>query len=187
MARWLGSRKGNVLGEKTAGDRAYLDGTNSKGKDETGTRDKSKARITTQPILITPPESLDINSILAKVPLGALGLFIVNSGDLLLVERVERITLGRQTEDAGTAISVDLTPYGGEHSGVSRRHAAILISQDMYLLQDLGSTNGTRLNAVGVPPNSSQVLRSGDMIQLGLIRILVVFHGLRTRSRPLPE
>ncbi|MBN1312137.1 MAG: FHA domain-containing protein [Anaerolineae bacterium] len=175
------------MDEKPAEDRAYIDGTNSKGKDETGIPDKSKARITTQPVCIAPPENIDINSILAKVPPGAFGLFIVNSGDLLLVERVERITLGRQAEDAGTAISIDLTPYGGEQSGVSRRHAVILVSQDMYLLQDLGSTNGTRLNAVNMLPNSSQVLRSGDMIQLGLIRIQVVFHGPRTRTEPLPK
>jgi pSer/pThr/pTyr-binding forkhead associated (FHA) protein len=165
------------LDEKPAEDKPSNNESDNKGKAEANAHDKSKARITTQPVFVAPPENVDINSILAKVPPGAFGLFIVNSGDLLLVERVERITLGRRTEDAGAAISIDLTPYGGEHSGVSRRHAVILVSQDMYLLQDLGSTNGTQLNAVNVLPNSSQVLRSGDMIQLGLIRIQVVFHG----------
>lgn len=165
------------MDEKPAEDKPSNNESDNKGKAEANAHDKSKARITTQPVFVAPPENVDINSILAKVPPGAFGLFIVNSGDLLLVERVERITLGRRTEDAGAAISIDLTPYGGEHSGVSRRHAVILVSQDMYLLQDLGSTNGTRLNAVNVLPNSSQVLRSGDMIQLGLIRIQVVFHG----------
>jgi pSer/pThr/pTyr-binding forkhead associated (FHA) protein len=104
-------------------------------------------------------------------------LFIINSGDLLLFERAERITLGRQTQDAETSISVDLTPYGSEHSGVSRRHAVILVYQDMHLLQDLSSTNGTWLNAVRLPPGSSHMLRNGDMIQLGQIRMQVVFHS----------
>lgn len=175
------------MDEKPAEDKPSNNESNNIGRAEAIVHEKSKARITTQPVFVAPPENIDISSILAKVPSGVLGLFIVNSGDLLLVERAERITLGRQTEDAGTAISVDLTPYGGEQSGVSRRHAVILVSQDMYLLQDSGSTNGTRLNAVSVPPNSSHVLRCGDMIQLGLIRIQVVFHGLKTRTGPLPE
>jgi pSer/pThr/pTyr-binding forkhead associated (FHA) protein len=104
-------------------------------------------------------------------------LFIVNSGDLILIERVERIILGRQLEDAGTSISLDMTPYGGVESGVSRRHAAILIYQDMHVLQDLGSTNGTWLNAIRLPPNSSHVLRNGDVIQLGQIRCQAIFHS----------
>ena len=95
----------------------------------------------------------------------------------MLIEKAERVTLGRDMEDAGTSISIDLTPYGGAQSGVSRRHAVILVYQDMHLLQDLGSTNGTWLNAVCLPPQGSHVLKSGDMIQLGQIRMQVVFHG----------
>jgi len=142
--------------------------------------DKSKVRITTRRVVAAPPEAVDINTMLSNVPPDALGLFIVNSGDLVLIEKAQRVTLGRQMEDAGPSIAIDLTSYGGAQAGVSRRHAVILVYQDMHLLQDLGSTNGTWLNAVCLPQNGSHVLRSGDMIQLGQIRIQAVFHGSKT-------
>ncbi|MBN1310741.1 MAG: hypothetical protein JXB30_04910 [Anaerolineae bacterium] len=43
------------------------------------------------------------------------------------------------------------------------------------------------LNAVGVPSNRAHVPRSGDKTRLGLIRIQVVFHELKTRTGLLPE
>lgn len=165
------------MNERPAEDRTSKDESSNKGKDEADAHGKSKARITTQPALAAPREDVDIDSLLAKVLPGTLGLFIVDAGDLVLVERAEEVTLGRQTEDAGTLISVDLTPYGGAKLGVSRRHAAILISQDMYFMQDLGSTNGTWLNEARLPPHISRTLKNGDMIRLGQIRIHVVFHS----------
>jgi pSer/pThr/pTyr-binding forkhead associated (FHA) protein len=171
------SRKGSIVDEKPVEDRPSADESSTHGKVEADGYDKTKARITTQRVFSAQSAAVDINSILAKVPPDTLGLFIVNSGDLVLVERAERITLGRQTEDAETSISVNLTPHGGEPLGVSRQHAAILVDQDRYVLQDLNSTNGTQLNDVRVPPNIPRVIKNGDMIQLGQLRIYVVFHG----------
>lgn len=79
----------------------------SDNREEADARDQSRARITTQPVFGGTPEHIDVDSLLAKVPPGALGLFIVNSGDLILAQSIERITLGRRAEDAGTSISVD--------------------------------------------------------------------------------
>jgi hypothetical protein len=152
----------------------YKDESNNMGK---GAHNKSKVCITTQLLLAAPPEWVDIDSTLEKVPPDTLGLFIANSGDLVLIEKAERVTLGRHMEDAGTFITLDLTPYGGAQSGVSRRHAVIMVYQDTYLLQDLGSTNGTWLNTACLPPHGSHMLKSGDMIQVGQIRMCVVFHG----------
>jgi hypothetical protein len=145
-------------------------------QDEAGAGVKSKARITTQPIFAASPDVADIDALQAKVPPETLGLFIVNSGDLMLVERAEAITLGRQTEDSRTSVSVDLTPYGGKHLGVSRQHAVIRVRQGTYLLQDLGSTNGTYLNEVRVPSHVPRELENGDVIRLGQIRVHVVFN-----------
>ena len=153
------------------------DASNNGGRGEVDAYNRSKARITTQQLLAAVPEVVNINSTLEKVPPDTLGLFIANSGDLVLVEKAERVTLGRQMEDSGTLISLDLTPYGGAQSGVSRRHAVIMVYQNTYLLQDLGSTNGTWLNAACLPPHSSHMLKNGDIIQVGQIRMCVVFHG----------
>lgn len=52
-------------------------------------------------------------------------------------------------------------------ANVSRRHAEIRSSgaNSDYLVTDLGSTNGTRVN--GVPVTTSQVLRDGDDLTVG--------------------
>ena len=49
---------------------------------------------------------------------------------------------------------------------VSRKHAVIrLIGDEHYLLEDLGSTNGTRINGVSV--TSPRILKDGDKIFFG--------------------
>ncbi len=49
---------------------------------------------------------------------------------------------------------------------VSRRHARILRSGDEFILEDMGSSNGTYVDGV---PVVSCVLRPGDTIQIGRI------------------
>jgi FHA domain-containing protein len=52
-----------------------------------------------------------------------------------------------------------------EDAGISRRHAEIVPGGDGWMLRDLGSTNGVRLN--GRPVRGTQELRPGDSIELG--------------------
>jgi hypothetical protein len=49
--------------------------------------------------------------------------------------------------------------------GVSRRHAAIARGRDGWVLDDLGSTNGSSVN--GAPVDGSRALAHGDEIELG--------------------
>ena len=74
-------------------------------------------------------------------------------------------------------ISVDTTIIGREEasadlvlsdSNVSRRHAELARTDAGWTIADLGSTNGTRVNGQRI---TSQVLRSGDVITLGLIEL----------------
>lgn len=50
-----------------------------------------------------------------------------------------------------------------DHPGVSAEHAAIVIARNEALLQDLGSTNGTRVNG---QPVMRHFLQDGDVIEL---------------------
>lgn len=51
------------------------------------------------------------------------------------------------------------------HPEVSQRHARIVFQEGRYLIEDLGSTNGTFLN--GKPVGGLQALQEGDEIALG--------------------
>jgi predicted component of type VI protein secretion system len=51
---------------------------------------------------------------------------------------------------------------------VSRRHAELRRDGERWLLRDLGSRNGTRLN--GVPVTGEVEVRPGDQISLGAVR-----------------
>jgi pSer/pThr/pTyr-binding forkhead associated (FHA) protein len=55
---------------------------------------------------------------------------------------------------------------------ISRAHAAIGYEQGDFFVQDLGSTNGTRVNGKREPRTS---LRDGDELQLG--KLLLRFTG----------
>jgi len=50
---------------------------------------------------------------------------------------------------------------------VSRNHARVLHQEDGDYVEDVGSTNGTKLNGNPLTPNKSYLLKNGDQIQLG--------------------
>lgn len=70
---------------------------------------------------------------------------------------------------------VDLNPYGAFQNGVSRRHAAISQEKGTIYIEDLESTNGTRINGFQLPPNEKFRLRDGDELEFGRIRIVIRF------------
>ncbi|MCA9070622.1 MAG: FHA domain-containing protein [Planctomycetaceae bacterium] len=49
-------------------------------------------------------------------------------------------------------------------SSVSRKHARILVQNNEFYLEDLGSSNGTHVDDV---PILFSVLKSGDLVQMG--------------------
>lgn len=67
----------------------------------------------------------------------------------------DELTLGRA---AGCDITID-------DSYASQIHARVFRRDDHFLLEDLGSTNGTYLNRQNV--NTTTVLKLGDQIQVG--------------------
>jgi pSer/pThr/pTyr-binding forkhead associated (FHA) protein len=75
--------------------------------------------------------------------------------------------IGRWDADGGVFPDVDLDSDDPE-AKVSRRHARITFSDGVYLLEDLGSTNGTFINrGKRLPKGTSQPLRDGDEIIVG--------------------
>jgi DNA-binding response OmpR family regulator len=67
---------------------------------------------------------------------------------------------------------------------VSRRHACIRRVEQGYVLEDLGSHNGTTVN--GQPLSGTRVLHDGDRIEVGGVRRLFFVDNDATSTRPRP-
>ncbi|MEP7212387.1 MAG: FHA domain-containing protein [Acidobacteriota bacterium] len=79
----------------------------------------------------------------------------------------EESNIGRWDADNGIFPDVDLDAYDPD-AKVSRRHARIIYRNDVYMIEDLGSTNGTFVNrGRRLLPGSPQVLTEGDEIIVG--------------------
>lgn len=79
----------------------------------------------------------------------------------------EEAQIGRWDADGGVFPDVDLDADDPE-AKVSRRHARIVRRSGQYLLEDLGSTNGTFINrGRRLLPGDRQPLRDGDEIIVG--------------------
>lgn len=81
------------------------------------------------------------------------------------------VLIGRKKEGQESA---------GDHialsdSQVSRQHARIARQGEHYVIEDLGSTNGTLLNSIPLTPKKPYLLREGSNLQLG---------GVHMRFRP---
>ncbi|MFC1959551.1 FHA domain-containing protein [Chloroflexota bacterium] len=85
------------------------------------------------------------------------------------------ITIGRSDPVADFQPDLDLAPYGGQENGVSRRHMIIAQNNKNLYVQDLGTTNGSRINGNQLDPNEHYRLRDGDELELGRIRVVVRF------------
>ena len=75
--------------------------------------------------------------------------------------------IGRWDADGGVFPDVDLDSDDPE-AKVSRRHARISLRDGAYLIEDLGSTNGTFVNrGRRLSPGESHALKDGDEIIVG--------------------
>ena len=75
--------------------------------------------------------------------------------------------IGRWDADNGVFPDVDLDAFDSE-AKVSRRHARIIFKNESYMIEDLGSTNGTYVNrGRRLIPGTPQRLNDGDEIIVG--------------------
>ena len=105
---------------------------------------------------------------------GTLALRILGQREPMLVPIKDGIILGRTVSDAPQHL-VDLSDHLAGLMGVSRQHAVIRPHKRGYTIEDLHSTNGTRLNTKRLPPGQPHTLESGDQVQLGELILFVSF------------
>jgi hypothetical protein len=105
----------------------------------------------------------------------ALKLTILDSGRDVEVPLTKEVTIGRLDPASASFPDIDLTSDGGLEKGVSRRHVQITRRGGEVFAKDLGSINGTFLNRKKLTPYLPHVLKRGDELQLGRLRLRVSF------------
>ncbi len=100
---------------------------------------------------------------------------LLESGERLELKAGD-IVLGRMDPIEGIHPDLDLTSFRAYDLGVSRKHAIILRDADEYMLEDLGSANGTIVNTEKAEPGVRIPLKEGDTIFLGKLK--ATFHTL---------
>ena len=64
-------------------------------------------------------------------------------------------------------VDIDLNPYNATELGISRRHSRLIKQGQDWLIDDLGSMNGTMVDKVKLTPGSPVRLKNGDVIHCG--------------------
>ena len=80
----------------------------------------------------------------------------------LVLPSGERITLGKETVSIGRLHDCTIPLTDGN---VSRRHCEVRPSSRGYVVADLGSTNGTKVNGLRI--QGEQALADGDIVSVG--------------------
>lgn len=86
-----------------------------------------------------------------------------------------RMMVGREDSRKGQIPEIDFDPFDGAINGVSRQHALITYQDGALYIEDLESTNGTRINGFQLIPGRSYRLRDGDELEFGRLRVVLRF------------
>lgn len=103
-----------------------------------------------------------------------LRLVVVATGRQVQMPATGEVQIGRLDAAHGVFPDLDLTADGGLEGGVSRRHCKIHQRGSTYLVEDVGSANGTFLNGQRLTPYLPHVLKDGDELQVGRVKLKVV-------------
>lgn len=97
-------------------------------------------------------------------------------GQRLTLTIAETITVGRLSGIASDIVpDVDLSSFNAGELGVSRQHIRLRRKGTLIYVADLSSTNGTLLNGRRLIPEGERLIRSGDELRLGHLKVRVKF------------
>lgn len=114
------------------------------------------------PLIVPAPEK-------APTAESGFGLVLLNSGRRVMLDQTRELLVGRRDDKRGFVPDIDLGECGGYDAGVSRRHARFSFMNQICILEDLGSANGTFLNNQRLPPNQPTPIRDGDELMFGTL------------------
>jgi hypothetical protein len=114
-----------------------------------------------------PGEGMEIDHF---KPQGVHANLVIERGQAIGTEfplAAEESNIGRWDADNGVFPDIDLDAHDAE-AKVSRKHARIIFRDGQYLVEDLGSTNGTFVNrGRRLIPGNPQALNDGDELIVG--------------------
>ena len=110
----------------------------------------------------------------AAVPDRGIAVYVEDGFNPVHIDSTGEFVLGRKAGTTSEGL-LDLSPSGGYHLGVSRRHAVIRRTEHGYEMLDLGSANGTWLNDERLAAHKAYPLASGSHFRLGSLRLFVLY------------
>ena len=81
-----------------------------------------------------------------------------------LISRAEGMVIGRAADQCDFVVA---------HPTVSRRHARLKVAGDALQVEDLGSTNGTKLGEQALRAGEPVALHAGSKLRLGDVDLVV--------------
>ena len=116
------------------------------------------------------PEPEQVVELKSDAPAGVHSVLLIERGGGANTEfplTGEESQIGRWDADNGIFPDIDLDAFDAD-AKVSRRHARIIYRNGVFMVEDLGSTNGTFVNrGRRLLPGNPQVLNDGDEIIVG--------------------
>jgi len=109
-----------------------------------------------------------------EAPPAPLRVRVLSTGRVVQLPSSPEVLMGRLDAAHGIFPDLDLTPDGGLEGGVSRRHCKVHRQGSAYLVEDVGSANGTFLRGQRLTPYLPHVLNNGDELQLGHIKLEII-------------
>jgi class 3 adenylate cyclase len=80
----------------------------------------------------------------------------------VLAKSREGVVIGRDLEHCDAVLA---------HPTVSRRHARLVLADNVLQIEDLGSTNGTAIDGAAISPGTPRPLQAGARLRLGDIEL----------------
>ncbi len=100
-------------------------------------------------------------------------LTVVESGQIISLPIGDRMVIGRDDSEGSHHLDIDLSKVDGARYGLSRWHAIFMYDAQGLFVEDLNSTNGTRINGYRIDAGRPYHLRNGDELELGRLRLTV--------------
>ncbi len=148
-------------------------------EDQDSSKSRRKALGVTSPLKLPTPVQ-EVSDLPSTAPIESgipwvIGLRIVGTSETFATKVRDSLLIGRVDYERGINPDIDLNNYGGAVLGVSRRHAMINVNETRLEIEDLGSTNGTRVNGILLAPGKPYPLYHGDEVMLGGLQLQIQF------------